>query len=491
MACPATGGPEWIEATSTHFTLRTDLAADDATRLVQDAEEILVRFTDVIDFFLPPATGMGRTSLVVLRTLPEYQALVVPWQQGHSGGTVGNFISKDERGRATIALSTALDSSEIFRHELAHRLLHQRVGDAPQWLDEGFAEYFSTLPVNNGKIALGQATTRMQQFNRDAGAATAQTLRDFRSNPTKALDWILNHDKEGQYIEGAYLVVWAMVHYLANGSPENARKFRTFLLAISAGKPWKDVLTEQYGALPVLEGNVAKHLAAMHDDTALQWYIPYTPPPAQSWTVNVRKLDDGEVHHLRAALLPPSSARELALATNHAPQSAEVHRWLANEAAARHDDGVAAVEMERATDLNSDPFYRFEQARIAFEHELRNPIEQQRHLETMNDQMRLVARYATQPEELALIAHYYELVHELDFGATFASRAIAMDPGCATCLATWAGLQFARGELQTAVTALEKAVRHWPGKKIPDEMLARLTRYRCAAARQQGARCEP
>src|SRR5690242_18595582 len=38
MACPVDGGPKWIEVTSTHFDLRTDLPAADAEKVVTDAE---------------------------------------------------------------------------------------------------------------------------------------------------------------------------------------------------------------------------------------------------------------------------------------------------------------------------------------------------------------------------------------------------------------------------------------------------------------------
>src|SRR3954471_21360872 len=106
MACPVAGGPKWIEVTSSHFTMRNDLPADEAGKLLREDEETLTQFTQVADFFLPPATAMARTSLVVFAQQWEYQKLVTPEQVGRGFVEVGRFVEHDERGRATIALST-------------------------------------------------------------------------------------------------------------------------------------------------------------------------------------------------------------------------------------------------------------------------------------------------------------------------------------------------------------------------------------------------
>jgi hypothetical protein len=190
------------------------------------------------------------------------------------------------------------------------------------------------------------------------------------------------------------------------------------------------------------------------------------------------------------ALRPALEPKELALATAHAQQSAELHRWAANRAAARHDDEVAAAEMARAASLGSDPFYRVEQVRLAFEHELARAAEQ-RHLEALGAQMRAAARYASEPEQLTMFARYYELVHDVAFATAFANRAVAADPRCAACLTELAGLRFASGDFDDAVAAQQAAVRRWPDKTVPAEVTARLQEYRCAAARQQGATCTP
>ncbi|HEX6837528.1 MAG TPA: hypothetical protein VF334_13200, partial [Polyangia bacterium] len=278
--------------------------------------------------------------------------------------------------------------------------------------------------------------------------------------------------------------------YLANGAPDHADKFRRFMSALVDGQPWPKALTAEYGPLQSIEDASRKHLLQMAGNDALQWFIPYAPAPSRSWRVAVRALDDGEVHHLKASLRPAIAAEELKLATLHAPKSAELHRWLANQAAAKADDAAAEREIAMATTLSSDPFYRVERARIELDAELRKP-EAQRHLETLQTEMRAAARLAGQPEQLSTIAHYYELTHDYLFGTTLAARAVALDPRCSSCLVTLASLYFASGKSDDAAVTLASAVNRWPTKSVPADVTARLKQYRCASGRETGAACAP
>lgn len=491
MACPVAGGPQWIEATSSHFTLRTDLPAADAEKLVRDAEETLAQFNQVADFFLPATTTMGRTSLVVFDKLWEYQKLVTPELIGQGFVEVGRFVPGDERGRPTIALSTEKQADEVFRHELAHRVLHQRVGDVPQWLDEGFADYFTVLPVVDGKIALGGPTSRLRQFNNSTNRNEAEGEKQaFYAEPTLLMKDMLENDKKYGYNNIGYFVAWVLVHYLANGAPDHADRFRRFLAALVDGQPWPKALTAEYGSVQAIEDASRTHLFQMAGNEALQWFIRYTPAPPSSWRVATRALDDGEVHHLKGALRPGIEAEELKLATLHAPKSAELHRWLAQRAAAQHDDGAAEREIATAIELSSDPFYRVERARLDLERELRKP-EAQRHLEALQEEMRAMARHASEPQQLSTFAHYYELTHDYVFGTTLAARAVAMDPRCASCLVTLASLYFASGKSDDAATTLASAVNRWPDKTVPADVTEHLKQYRCASAREKGAACAP
>ena len=492
MACPVAGGPQWIEATSTHFTLRTDVPAGDAENMLRAAEETLAQFTQVADFFLPSTTTMGRTSLVVFDKLWEYQKLVTPELIGHGFVELGRFVPHDERGRATIALTTEKQADEVFRHELAHRVLHQRVGDVPQWLDEGFADYFTVLPVGDGKIALGGPTSRLRQFNNSANRGEMDgPKQQFYAEPTLLMKDMLEDDKKYGYDNVGYFVAWVLVHYLANGAPDHAEKFRRLMSALVDGQPWPKALTAEYGSLQSIEDASRKHLLQMAGNEALQWFIPYTPAPSRSWRVAVRALDDGEVHHLKAALLPSAEMDELKLATLHAPKSAELHRWVGEpgrgaarrrRGRARDRDGDGAVDRIRSIAWSGRA--SISSASCASP---RRSVTSRR----LQDEMRATARHASEPEQLSTFAHYYELTHDYAFGTTLAARAVAMDPRCASCLVTLASLYFASGKNDDAATTLASAVNRWPDKTVPPEMVARLKQYRCASAREKGAACAP
>jgi hypothetical protein len=493
MACPAAGGPQWRELTSAHFTLRTDLPEADAEKSIREAEEVLANFGHAAEFLLPPADATGRTSLVLFSHFWEYQKVVTPELMGQRYVELGRFVPADERGRPTIALSTEKGASAVFRHELMHRLLHQRLGEIPHWLHEGLAEYFSVASVQNGKIGLGALPPRVRGFNYKQATSESVLRVSLFADPLPPVEVLLREDGNFVSLDIAYLGAWTLVHYLANGAPDHADRFRKFLVAVANHRAIPELLTELYGPIASLDAAYRTHLTQMMGGKALQWFMAYTPSPGVSAPPASRLLDDGEVHQLKASLQPALQTRELELAQKHAGSSPATHRWLAQLADGRHDDAGAEREIERAVGLAADPFYRYERMRIRLAHELGRP-ERERHLDALAGEMRAVAHFVSEPDQLDTVARYFRLTGEDGLGWTFAERAIALDPQCAGCLATLAKFYFARGALDDAVGAQEAALQRWPAKTpLPPEMSAQLERYRCARAKQQNpaTQCQP
>ena len=58
-------------------------------------------------------------------------------------------------GRMLIAGTLVEATQRRFRHELTHRFLDHRLRWTPPWLEEGLAEYYSTLKVNGGDAIVG------------------------------------------------------------------------------------------------------------------------------------------------------------------------------------------------------------------------------------------------------------------------------------------------------------------------------------------------
>ena len=488
MACPQEGGPHWIEVISPHFTMRTDLPRHDAELLIAEQERMVTSFVEASEFFLPFTAAVPRTAIVLFDQFWEYERVVTSQTVGRAFRELGRMMPADERGRATVVISRTT-GGEVFRHELTHRLLRQRVANAPLWLEEGLAEYLAQIYAQGGKVYLGGISRRLSTRN--------EAMRRNRESVQEQV-WPLADVLDERGIVGSadlgYLSSWALVHYLANGSADHAERFRRFLAAVTSGRAAALALEEQYGPVREIEAAYRAQFWQMStSNKALQWTIPYTASAAESVPVETRRLDDGEVHVMKAALRPNLAPREIALARAHAPDSPALHHWLALAAEARNDEEAAGREIEAAvaSAVYDERFYRYERARLRLGHELRRPLAQ-RQLDALAAEMLIVARFVEEPQELDTVAQFLLARKEGALGRTFAERAVALDPQCASCLVTLAGFYFASGELENAVAAQEAAVQCWPrGRSVPAEVSAQLLTYRCARIRVKDpdARC--
>src|SRR5437764_1322270 len=96
---PASGGPAWLELRSPHFLLSTDLAQDDAKRLLGEFETTYAAFTDVA---FPSANPPSLfTELVVFRAHAEYNHFA-PNENAIAYYTVGR---NDAEPRPTVVMT--------------------------------------------------------------------------------------------------------------------------------------------------------------------------------------------------------------------------------------------------------------------------------------------------------------------------------------------------------------------------------------------------
>jgi hypothetical protein len=483
VPCPVAGGPTWIEVRSPHFIVRTDLPRAQAEAMVREDEAMLARFETVAGFLLPGEAETPLTSIIAFRDQWQFNEWVGTNEIGSRTGELGYFDPiGDERGRPLVVMHAEALGATVFRHEITHRLLEQHLGEPPHWLGEGLAEYFSQLPVTDGKVRLGALTARFQGWNASRSGNNHERLDWLMMPPVTAL---LQLEKGMPWV--AYLPASVLVHWMANGGPDHADRFRRFLAAVAQGVPARAALMKEYGPLDQINRAYRAHFQPMKEGKALQWFIAYTPPPALTAQLAWRDLDDGEVHAIKARLRASASERELALAAKHDPASPALHDWQARRAEQRGDWATAVHESEQAaTDATVDePHYRLERFRRHWQAQLQRP-EAERQPTLLADEARAVAKVARWSAELDLVADYFLAAGELDLGTTFSARALASEPYCAPCLVTMARAYYLHGELRQATDTLAAALQHWPPWETkPKALEARLETYRRSAAAAQ------
>ena len=142
--------PHWIRVNSSHFSVVTD--ADE-----KHGHDVVVRFEQMRSVF---AQLLARTrvnmsepiDIIALRSDEEYSK-VVPIRQGQ-GIASGFFIPGEDRDYFVLNLSKD-ESWRALSREFAQVFLNYNYPPTQPWFDEGFAEYFSSLRVENKQAQIG------------------------------------------------------------------------------------------------------------------------------------------------------------------------------------------------------------------------------------------------------------------------------------------------------------------------------------------------
>ncbi|HLM72864.1 MAG TPA: hypothetical protein VK459_09230, partial [Polyangiaceae bacterium] len=150
---PESGGAPWVEVTSQHIVLRTDLPADEARDTCIEFERIYTMFEDIA--FPYEEKPKVQTSIVLFRREAEYKAI------GSPRGSTGYFhraLAIDDYFEPTAVFYGDLTAATrlTFQHELTHRFIDFYFPKAPVWLHEGMASYYETMVVEDKRVVLGR-----------------------------------------------------------------------------------------------------------------------------------------------------------------------------------------------------------------------------------------------------------------------------------------------------------------------------------------------
>jgi len=139
--------------------------------------------------------------------------------------TRGFYQSAAERD--FIVLDTSSPLSRVIFHEFVHMVLNHTSGPLPRWLEEGLAEFYSTLEAGKGKVRLGQPIDLH--------------LRILAARPWLSGEEIAQVTKDSpHYNEAArsgifYAQSWALVHMLRLDETYRSG-FAGFLSLLEAGE---------------------------------------------------------------------------------------------------------------------------------------------------------------------------------------------------------------------------------------------------------------
>jgi hypothetical protein len=169
-------------------------------------------------------------SVIVFRTEPEFR----PYAAGAT--TAGVFQTGDGRDWLAVFGSGAA-MRRALRHEFVHEALDQAGFRPPRWLDEGLAEYYSTLERRGANAIIGSPIEHHRvRLAQPSWLPPAEFFPAAEAEITRSPDHIALY----------YAQCWAVASLLA-GEPRYAARLRDLLHALSRGDPTDAALTSVLG----------------------------------------------------------------------------------------------------------------------------------------------------------------------------------------------------------------------------------------------------
>jgi tetratricopeptide (TPR) repeat protein len=213
----------WLEIHSAHYTVITDAGE-------KKGKEVALRFEQMRAVF---ATLLSKDRLnepvpltiLAFRNDKDYYRSA-PLRQGQPIDVPGFFLPGEDQNFIVLNLFEE-ESWRAVAHEFAHLLLNYNYPPVAGWFDEGLAEYFSSIRLDDKKYEIGGDPELHSAFTEDL----LQNQREVR-NPAKSLTELLSgqvwlalpdllamkHDTSN-YTEGThhtlfYAQSWMVMHYL-------------------------------------------------------------------------------------------------------------------------------------------------------------------------------------------------------------------------------------------------------------------------------------
>ncbi len=276
----AASEPPWLEIHSTHFTVITD-AGD------KKGHEVALRFEQMRAVF---ATLLGKdrlnqpvplTILALKNDKSYYQAAPLVHIQGQAEGqptdAPGFFLPGEDQDFIVLNLFEEQPWRAV-AHDFAYMLLSCNYPPAEGWFDEGLAEYFSSIRVDNRQVEIGGDPELRPSVTQDL----LGNQRDL--HPAKSLTellgaqvWIsipdlfaMKHDastnNEGTRHTLYYAESWMVMHYLLHQQklPETGTYFG---LVLNQHVPVEDAIQQAYDMTSVQFEQAVKDY--FHSQTAL------------------------------------------------------------------------------------------------------------------------------------------------------------------------------------------------------------------------------
>jgi Flp pilus assembly protein TadD len=246
--------PPWLELHSTHFTVITDAGEKKGHEVALRFEQMRAVFASLLAkdrLHLP----VPLTILALKNDKAFYQ--MAPLRQGQPISVPGFFVPGDDQNFIVLNLFEE-ESWRAVAHDFAHMFLHYNYPPAQGWFDEGLAEYFRSIRVDNKQVELGSDPELGASFSDDLlqnqrELRTSKSLTEFLGGQVwlSMPDLFTMKHNTSTYQEGThhtlfYAQSWMVMHYVLNQKklPETGTYFD---LVQNQHVPVEEAIAKAYG----------------------------------------------------------------------------------------------------------------------------------------------------------------------------------------------------------------------------------------------------
>lgn len=291
---------------SPHFTLKTDL--DDEL-----ARYFAARFEAVhsaMELVIAPPRGARTDNLeiVLFDRVEDFRAL----RSSSAGGMFLWDPRTDLEPERVIVMyrGSGDDVWSTFRHEIAHRMMWQRTPRLPIWVDEGLAQYYSTLEIDGNEITVGKALPEIDFWDRSTIGKVwfgnfQQVQIPVSTAPGMAhlldADYADFHDDAWQE-QIFYTASWKLAHMFKLGPDARyVARFSVFMAEIERGTEPSSAFSAAFDGTSIDDLERAYEAYLTEPVRHVQRFHFESPKEVSTTS---RTLTDAEVHLLWARLRP-------------------------------------------------------------------------------------------------------------------------------------------------------------------------------------------
>ena len=233
-------GDVWVSVRTPRYLFVGNAPEADVRRAAERFELFTAAFSELF-----PALGAHAQIPTRVFVFKDYESFrpYRPLYDGETADFKGYFQSGGDVNHIAVPLVLSNeDSQQVHNHEAVHLLLAATARRVPDWLNEGLAQYYSTLKVSPGGVVLGAPVARHAALLRQARGRLMPPARLFQ------IDRGSREYRAGAGRDLFYAQSWAIVHYLVStdAGRGHLRLFR-FLEMLASGMKLEESLKRAFG----------------------------------------------------------------------------------------------------------------------------------------------------------------------------------------------------------------------------------------------------